>query len=544
MLLVLLAVVPALAVMLYTAAEQRRLDAEQAQADALRQAILAADDMERAAVGVREVLGLLSQTPELRAAPTDCNAFLAEMLAGYPMYGNFNVILPDGAVRCDALGGAGTVNLGDRDYFQRALATREFAVGDYTVGRTTGRPSLVFAEPVLSPGGQVEFVLSVGLDVGWINRHLAEADRPAGSTLILLDSSGTIVGSYPDAALIGQSVRDRPEAQTILGTRQGVTRGRGPDGQPYLLGFDTADVGSPAAVVHVVAGLPEAVAFAAANRLLARNLLLLGAAALLALLVAWWAGERLITAPVRRLVRATHALSGGDLSARVGPGYSRDEIGALGRAFDGMANDLETAYLQTVEVLADAVETRDPYTGGHVSRVSDYSLAIARELGWNERQLLQLRMGAALHDVGKIGVPDAVLRKQGPLDDQELPVMRSHTNIGARLLDGVPFLAPALECALSHQEFYNGKGYPRGLADEAICADARIVAIADTFDAMTTTRPYRKGLPIEVALAEIQKCAGTQFDPVMVEAFLRAVQSGAIAVAPAPEASPSAPAPH
>jgi HD-GYP domain-containing protein (c-di-GMP phosphodiesterase class II) len=164
-------------------------------------------------------------------------------------------------------------------------------------------------------------------------------------------------------------------------------------------------------------------------------------------------------------------------------------------------------------------------------------VAIARELGWTEPELISLRMAAALHDVGKIGVPDDVLRKPGRLDDQELPVMRSHTAIGAKLLEGVPFLSRALDCALSHQEFYDGRGYPRGLAGEAIAADSRIVAIADTFDAMTTTRPYRKRLPIEVALAEIQKCAGTQFDPVMVAAFLRAVESGAITVPPSASAT-------
>jgi HD-GYP domain-containing protein (c-di-GMP phosphodiesterase class II) len=470
-----------------------------------------------------------------------CSVFLAEMLAGYPMYGNFNVILPGGEVRCDALGGAGTVTLGDREYFQRAVATREFAVGDYTVGRTTGRPSLVFAQPVLGAGGAVDFVLSVGLDIGWINRHLAEADRPAGTTLTLLDPSGTIVGSYPDAARIGQSLRGSPEAQAVLGARDGVARAPGPDGQLYLLGFDTADVAGQAATAHVVVGIPEVVALAAADALLRRNLALLGAAALLALLAAWLVGNRLVARPVQRLVRVTDALRDGDLSARVGAPYAPGELGELGLALDTMAGELQSAYLHTVEVLADAVETRDPYTGGHVGRVSDYSLAIARELGWSERQLGQLRMGAALHDVGKIGVPDAVLRKQGPLDDQELPVMRSHTTIGARLLDGVPFLTPALECALSHQEFYNGKGYPRGLAGDAICADARIVAIADTFDAMTTTRPYRKGLPLEVALAEIQKCAGTQFDPTVVAAFLRAVESGSIAVDPAPSGDTASP---
>jgi HD-GYP domain-containing protein (c-di-GMP phosphodiesterase class II) len=531
-LLVLLAVLPALGVMLHTAAEERRLDTERVQTVARRQAAVIASEVASTMFGVRELLLLLTQLPALATTPAGCSAFLANLLAGYPTYDSFEVILPTGEVRCDSLGQAGAVNLGDQEFFRRALATREFVVGDYTVGRATGQPVVTFAQPVVGAGGQVALVAAVSLQIDAINRSLGDSHLPAGASLILLDASGTIVGSYPDAARTGQSPSDNQEAQLVLDAREGVGRAHGPDGQPYLIGFDTAEVRSRDTDLHVVVGIPEAVALAPANQALARSLALLGAAATLALLAAWYAGDRLVARPVQRLVRATRELSGGDLSVRVGPSYGDGELGALGRAFDSMTADLESAYLNTVEVLADAVETRDPYTGGHVSRVADYSLAIARELGWDKRQLVQLHMAAALHDVGKIGVPDAVLRKQGPLDDQELPVMRSHTNIGATLLDGVPFLTAGLECALSHQEFYNGKGYPRGLAGEAIGADARVVAIADTFDAMTTTRPYRKGLPLAVALAEIQKCAGTQFDPTMVAAFMRAVEKGAIAVAP------------
>jgi HD-GYP domain-containing protein (c-di-GMP phosphodiesterase class II) len=540
MLLVALAVLPALAIIWFTALEQRRLDTEDAQTDAQRQAVLVASDFERAVVGIREVLLLLSQMPEVRSDVATCQPFLREQLASYPMYGNFNVILPDGTVRCDALGGAGTVTLGDREYFQRAMATRVFAAGDFTVGRTTGRPSIVFAQPVLDAAGQVEFVLSVGLDLDWMSRHLTEGEWPAGTILLQVDPAGTVIGSYPPGR-IGQSIRGVPGVEQALVEQRGVARAPQGYGEPYLLGFETATVGNVATDVHVIVGIPEAVALRTANAQLTRNLALLGLVTLLALLAAWVAGDRLVARPVQRLVRSVRALQDGDLTARVGAPYSGGEIGDLGRIFDHMAGELQHAYLQTVEVLADAVETRDPYTGGHVGRVSDYALAVGRELGWSERDLVRLQMAAALHDVGKIGVPDAVLRKQGPLDDQELPVMRSHTHIGARLLDGVAFLAPALDCALSHQEFYNGKGYPRGLAGDAIGADARIVAIADTFDAMTTTRPYRKGLPVEVALAELQKCAGAQFDPTMVAAFLRAVEKGAIAPPPAPAAEPAAP---
>jgi HD-GYP domain-containing protein (c-di-GMP phosphodiesterase class II) len=541
-LLVLLAVLPALGVLLHTAAEERRLDTERVQAVARRQAAIIASEVASTVFGVRELLLLLTQLPELATTPAACSAFLADLLAGYPTYDSFEVTLPSGEVRCDSLGQAGVVNLGDQEYFRRAIARREFVVGDYAVGRATGQPVLAFAQPVVGAGGQLAAVASVSLQIDTINRSLGDSHLPAGASLILLDANGTIVGSYPDAARVGQPPSDTQEAQLVLGTREGVGRALGPDGQPYLIGFDTAEVRSRDTDLYVVVGIPEAVALAPANHALARNLALLGAAAALALLAAWYAGDHLVARPVQRLARATRELSAGDLSVRVGPSYGEGELGALGRAFDSMTAELESAYLNTVEVLADAVETRDPYTGGHVSRVAAYSLAIARELGWSERQLGQLHMAAALHDVGKIGVPDAVLRKQGPLDAEELPVMRSHTNLGARLLDGVPFLTPALECALSHQEFYDGKGYPRGLAGEAIGPDARVVAIADTFDAMTTTRPYRKGLPMEVAVAEIQKCAGTQFDPVMVAAFMRAVEKGAIAVAPSavPDATPPA----
>jgi HD-GYP domain-containing protein (c-di-GMP phosphodiesterase class II) len=318
-------------------------------------------------------------------------------------------------------------------------------------------------------------------------------------------------------------VKGRPEIVSLLDSRGGTGRTQGAAG-PMLLGHATSDTGAEAAQMHVMIGIPERMAFAAADRQLARGIAFVLAAAVLAIVAAWLIGDRLIARPVRKIVDTTKAVADGDLSARTRVPHDEGEIGQLARSFDVMASDLQQAYLGTVEVLADAVEARDPYTGGHVRRVCDYSLAIGRELGWSERQLLQLQMAAALHDVGKIGVPDAVLRKQGPLDDHELPVMRSHAKIGAELLHGVPFLYPAMQCAIGHQEFFDGKGYPQGLAGDDIPPEARVVAIADTFDAMTTDRPYRKGMAAEVAIAEIRRCAGTQFDPVMVEAFVRTIE--------------------
>lgn len=197
--------------------------------------------------------------------------------------------------------------------------------------------------------------------------------------------------------------------------------------------------------------------------------------------------------------------------------------------------EVQAAYRATVEALAAAIETRDPYTGGHVGRVARFSLAIGRELQWPQDALDTLELGALLHDVGKIGVEDRVLRKPGPLDPEEEAQMRLHAELGARILRDVPFLRVPTACALRHHERYDGLGYPGGLAGADIPYEARIIAVADTYDAMTTDRPYRWALPVSVALAEIARGAGTQFDPEVVAAFLSAVRKGALVLTDPPQ---------
>jgi HD-GYP domain-containing protein (c-di-GMP phosphodiesterase class II) len=208
--------------------------------------------------------------------------------------------------------------------------------------------------------------------------------------------------------------------------------------------------------------------------------------------------------------------------------------GDLRRAYEGeraRRAELRESYRATVRVLAAAIETRDPYTGGHVERVAEFAVTIGRELGWDADRLDDLELGALLHDVGKIGVEDRILRKPGRLEPEEWEQMRRHAEMGARLLQGVPFLHTSIPCALRHHERYDGEGYPDRLAGDDIPVEARVVAVADTFDAMTSDRPYRQGLPVDVALAELDRCAGTQFDPSIVAAFVRAVRAGAIAPA-------------
>jgi putative nucleotidyltransferase with HDIG domain len=183
-------------------------------------------------------------------------------------------------------------------------------------------------------------------------------------------------------------------------------------------------------------------------------------------------------------------------------------------------HDLESTYSQTLWSLVAALDAREHETSDHSQRVVRYTLAIARRLGVPDGDLPSVGRGALLHDIGKIGVPDAILLKAGRLTPSEWVEMRKHPQIGYDILRSIEFLGPSAEVVLCHQERYDGGGYPRGLSGEAIPLAARIFAIADTFDAMTTSRPYRRGLPAEAARVEIAKCSGTQFDPRCADAFL------------------------
>lgn len=188
-----------------------------------------------------------------------------------------------------------------------------------------------------------------------------------------------------------------------------------------------------------------------------------------------------------------------------------------------MSEGLAATYHQTLEALMAALDARDSETHGHSARVTRYALEIARELGWREgsESWTHLLRGALLHDVGKIGVGDTILHKPGSLSTEEWQMMRTHPQVGFDLLSQVSFLRPAAEIVLCHHERYDGTGYPRGLKGEEIPAGARIFAVVDAFDAITSARPYRAARSPRQAYDEILRHSGTQFDPEVVEAFSR-----------------------
>jgi HAMP domain-containing protein len=252
-----------------------------------------------------------------------------------------------------------------------------------------------------------------------------------------------------------------------------------------------------------------------------------------------------ISAPIRGLARSTRAIDREEFNDRT-PFGGAAEISELAGTFNKMADDIEQyierlkqaaqenrdLFLGSIRMLAAAIDEKDPYTRGHSDRVAKYSLIIGREMGLGDEDLDKLRISALLHDVGKIGVDDRVLKKPGALTPEEFDLMKQHPSKGANIMRPVAQLADMLPGIELHHEHVDGRGYPYGLSGDKIPLMARIIAAADTLDAMTTNRPYQSGKDLEFSMSLIRKLAGTKFDPAVVDALEAAVEHGKIRLAP------------
>ncbi len=344
LLLVLLAVVPALGLTVYTYVDLRRLTANDAKREALRLARIAANDQEDTIKDTRQLLFALAQLPEVHDAErAACSVFFAHLLSQYPQYTLLGVIERDGELVCSAFPTSSPINLADRDFFRRVLETRGVVVSDYQSDPLGGKATLDFGSPVLDENGRVEVVIFASLDLTWLNQLAAEAELPEGSTFTVIDRNGTILVRYPDPETwIGQTMNEAPIVEAILTQQgEGVAEAEGVDGVRRLFAFTPVSSAPAGGDVYVSVGIPVTVAYADANRVLASNLLGLALVTVLALAAAWFGGSAFILRWVKRLVRATEGLSQGDLSVRTGPPYGGGELSQLARAFDGMAQSLE-----------------------------------------------------------------------------------------------------------------------------------------------------------------------------------------------------------
>lgn len=248
-----------------------------------------------------------------------------------------------------------------------------------------------------------------------------------------------------------------------------------------------------------------------------------------------------ISAPIRSLAASTRAISRGEFHQR-SPVRGAAEISELAETFNKMADDIEQyierlkqaarenreLFLGSIRMLAAAIDEKDPYTRGHSDRVAKYSLLVGRQMGLSDEDLDRLRIAALLHDVGKIGVDDRVLKKPGALTPEEFEIMKQHPSKGANIMRPVPQLAEMLPGIELHHEHVDGRGYPYGLSGDQIPLMARLIAVCDTLDAMTTHRPYQTAMELDFALTRIRQLAGSKFDPEVVDALELVIQAGHI----------------
>jgi HD-GYP domain-containing protein (c-di-GMP phosphodiesterase class II) len=375
-------------------------------------------------------------------------------------------------------------------------------------------------------------------------RELLEGGLPV---VFVVDQNGRAV-AHPDAAVAfsERPMTDLKVVQDWLETGAQVQSALEPftlehDGKstPMLGSYATVEL-DQTSMLGVIAIQDEAAALASVTDMRNQTLFISLLAALLALVFGFYFAQ-LLTRPVRELAAGAQRIAAGDFSRRVKV-VGRTELGELGASFNQMTDQIERfigdlqrsaeenheLFIGTVKALAAAIDGKDPYTRGHSERVSRFSVATGQALGLTEGEIEKIRISALLHDVGKIGIDDRILKKPAALTDEEFAIMKSHPQKGFKILSQIPAIRDFLPGMYMHHEMINGQGYPQGLKGDQIPMQALIVSVADTFDAMTTDRPYQRGLDVETALSRLKSFVDTRYDGRVVAAFVAACEAGKI----------------
>ncbi len=340
LLLVLVAMAPGVALFAYWNVEDRRQASAAGLEEALHIAELASSHEAQLLESARQLLTTLAQLPGVQSHDATCHTIFAFVMRGTEAYTDLVAAAPNGDAFCGVPSGG--LSYRDRAYFQRALRTRAFTVGGYVIGRATGKPRLVLAQPALDASGDVRAVVILGIDLGWLNRLAADARLPEGSVSTVVDSNGVILARYPGPVQSTGRPAETAIVRAMLTQGKGIVTASGLDGVRRFYGFlPLKHADGPAGAVYVAVGIPKDVVLAKANRALVRGLLGLGLVCVVALGGARFAADRLVLRRMRALVDAAKRLGVGDMSARTGLTYNQGELGQLARAFDQMAVSLE-----------------------------------------------------------------------------------------------------------------------------------------------------------------------------------------------------------
>lgn len=383
------------------------------------------------------------------------------------------------------------------------------------------------------------------VDLQFLIRRLREVSG-GGLTPYVVDSQGRLVAAANPEFATGQDMKNLDIVRTFVdgGNKAQLAETREFNVSSGSEKIEMLGTYSPVQSLNwaVVVQKPRRDAYRGVYEMQRTARLLALLAVLLSIGVSIFAARR-ITNPLSVLTESSRAIAKGDFSQRVHL-MSRTEIGELAQTFNTMSEELEhfvedlkraaeenrALFMGSIQMLAGAVDEKDPYTRGHSDRVTRYSLLIAKELGLPASFMETLQISAQLHDVGKIGIEDHILKKPGSLTEEEFEVMKTHTTKGANILRPVPQLAEMLPGIELHHEALDGRGYPYGLKGEQIPLLARVIAVADTFDALTTNRPYQQAHTPEQALEIIRSIAGKRLDPKAVDALMAVYERGEIRI--------------
>ncbi|MCM2268649.1 MAG: HD domain-containing protein [Thermoanaerobaculia bacterium] len=408
----------------------------------------------------------------------------------------------------------------------------------FALSRISNEPVAALAVPVADEAGEVVFVVEVVARLR-LMEAVFEREATASAAVFLVGEGGRLAWSEGAdersqlALARSQLLRDFARKPLLLAAEYAVETD---DGRVQMLGLvSPVEETGWGVVVH----RPTAAAFESADRMVASaafvSLLVLATATALGLFV-----SRRIGVTVRRLTRTTHEIAEGSFGRRIPDNLFVHEFSQLATDFNRMSGHVEEhierlkaaarvnreLFISSIRAFAAAIDAKDPYTRGHSERVAELARSIARHLGQNDDFQHRIWIGALLHDIGKIGVEDRILSKGGVLSPAEFEQMKQHPSVGAEILAPIEQLRDMIPVVRWHHENWNGRGYPDGLRGEEIPLSARIVAVADCYDAVTTDRPYQTAYEPRYAAEVITKLAGSRFDAKVVTAFLRAFELG------------------
>jgi HD-GYP domain-containing protein (c-di-GMP phosphodiesterase class II) len=403
---------------------------------------------------------------------------------------------------------------------------------------------MVMAEPLKQKDEFLGMVAAV-VSLKPIAQELANTSKESGLEAYVVDNSGRLVASYDPDKVPGMDMVAVPIVQKFL---DWIGRARVAETSlfPMQNGSQTVmmlGTYSPTQKLGwgVIVQRKMSDAYLPVFEM-RRQTFLWGLLLVVLSLVVGFMAAKTITYPIDLLTRTARSIAQRDFTQRAEIS-SRTEIGELAATFNQMAEDIQRyignlkmasdqnhkLFIDSIEMIAAAVDAKDPYTKGHSGRVSQYSVILAKELGLPDEEIDKLRISATLHDVGKIGIEDRVLKKPGVLTTEEFEVMKRHTVMGYEIVRQVKQLNEMLPGIRWHHEALNGRGYPDGITGDELPLMVRIIAVADTFDAVTTDRPYQAGSEFPKALEILRKHAGTKYDPIVVDAMESALAKGSLA---------------